>query len=398
MQFDLKLKQVQQKLTELNWDGWLLYNYRRSNDLACDFLEISPEALITRRFLYWIPQKGKPIKIVHAIEEGVLNHLPGEKITFQTWKEWEERIQDILISSRVVAMEYSPRNALPNLSKVDAGIVDLIRQFAVQVVSSAPLLQHFTGIWNGEKWKLHREAADALCRIVDKVWGRIAHFLKEGKLLTEFDVQQFMAEQFGNEQCHSDDLPICAVNANSANPHYSPNPDTALPIQKGDLILIDLWCKKKVSQAVYADITRVAMASSEPPPLQNSIFHIVRQAQKAATKLVEERFLKKQPVMGWEVDQAARNVIQTAGYGDYFIHRTGHNIDTKDHGNGANIDNYETHDDRLLLPRTCFSIEPGIYLPGKFGIRLEYDVFIHEDGKIQTTGGEQDELLCLFKQ
>ncbi len=394
--FEHIIEKAQRTLSGEHCDGWLLYDFRRSNELACDFLNISSNALLTRRFFYWIPCKGLPVKIVHGIESGVLDHLPGKKVLYRTWQELEKAIQTVLQDCSVVAMEYSPRNALPYISKVDAGTVEMVRDFGVKVISSASLLQQFSGIWDEGKFKHHLEAADVLSLIASEVWNLISKTLLENQTLTEFDVQQFMLGQFAKYDCIADDLPICAINANSANPHYVPSAKDSAVIRRSDFILIDLWCKKKVWNGVYADITRVAVAASKPTSEQRQVFEIVRLAQKTATDFIIERFSQDQAVRGWEVDQVCRDVIASAGCGDYFIHRTGHNIDSKDHGNGAHIDNYETHDDRLLLPSTCFSIEPGIYLPGHFGIRLEYDIFIHPSGKIQVTGGEQNEIMCLF--
>jgi len=390
-----KIKSTQEFLTQQNLDGWLLYDFRRNNDLACQFLEIGPAVLLTRRFFYWIPKQGEPVKIVHGIEEKSLENLPGRQIMYRTWQELEHALETILKGSGHVAMEYSPRNALPYLSKVDAGTVEMVRSKGVEVVTSAKLLQQFNGVWDEQKLKSHLEAADVLCKIVDQVWSLIAQHLREGQKITEYDVQQFMLDQFAKNRCISNDAPICAVNAHSANPHYAPTAESSSEIKKSDFVLIDLWCKREGEETVYADITRVAVAAKQPTEKQKLIFDIVRRAQETATQLVRDRFSQGVPVYGWEVDQACRDVIEKAGYGKYFIHRTGHNIDINDHGNGAHIDNYETHDDRELMPMTCFSIEPGIYLPGEFGVRLEYDVVIHRDKSIQVTGGTQNEIVTL---
>jgi Xaa-Pro dipeptidase len=376
-------------------DGWLLYDFRRSNELACQFLEIPTQKLLTRRFFYWIPLQGDPCKIVHAIEEAVLDSLPGTSIIYRTWQELDAAIAKVLTGVKRVAMEYSPRNALPYISKVDGGTLDIIRSLGVEVVSSGNLLQNFIARWDDYKLKSHLDAADVLSKVADQVWDMIRNNLKEGKYLTEYAVQQFMLERFTYHGCETADAPICAVNQNSANPHYIPSHESSAPIKSGDYILIDLWCKKKRPDAVYADITRVGIASDKPSPRQNEIFTIVREAQKKATEFVAEKVKENQPVQGWEVDQQCRNVIQNAGFSSYFIHRTGHNIDVLDHGPGAHIDNYETHDDRFLLPRTCFSIEPGIYLPDEFGVRLEYDVFIHPGGQVEVTGGIQEHIECV---
>lgn len=383
----MNLNKIQDQLAELQLDGWLLYDFRRSNELACQLLEIPADRLLTRRFFYWIPAVGEPVKLVHAIEDQTLNHLPGQTVRIHTWQELEGGLADILKGTKRVAMEYS---SLPAISRVDGGTVDLVRRFGVVVESSAALL---TSVWDEAQWRSHLAAAEALDAIAQETWDWIARALNVGKWPTEYEVQQFILERFAFHQCVSDDPPICAVNAHSADPHYTPSKNGSTPIQKGDFILIDLWCRKKGEETVYADITRVAVAAPQPTEEQQQIFSIVRRAQQAATDLVRERFARRQPLRGFEVDRAARSEIVKAGYGDFFIHRTGHNIDRRDHGPGTHMDDYETHDDRLVLPSTCFSIEPGIYLPGKFGVRLEYDVFIHPDGRVQVTGGEQNQIV-----
>jgi Xaa-Pro aminopeptidase len=396
MPFSDKLQEIQRSLQTAQLDGWLFYDFRGSNDLACKMLELSSDVFLTRRFFYWIPKEGNPVKILHGIEDHVLNHLPGEVLTYHTWQELESHIATVLKNSRKIAMEYSPRNAIPYVSKIDAGTMDVVRGCGVNVVSSADLLQQYTSVWSIAQLQTHLEAADVLCKTVDAAWKFIGKCLNEGKKITEYDVQQFILAEFEKYGCITAGSPICAVNAHSANPHYYPDKDNAVVIQMGDFILIDLWCKKEVLHAVYADITRVGVAAEKPTERQQAIFDIVKRARDAATEFVKKRFSNKQEVMGWEVDRCCRNVIVESGFGDYFIHRTGHNIDTEDHGGGANIDSLETQDTRHLLPGTCFSIEPGIYLPGEFGVRLEYDVFVHHDGQVQVTGGIQEAITCLF--
>ncbi|MCE5317090.1 MAG: M24 family metallopeptidase [Parachlamydia sp.] len=385
--------EIQRNLAEWGVDGWLLYDFRRSNELACQFLSIRSEQLLTRRFFYWIPTQGTPVKIVQAIEDKVLHHLPGETVRYRTWQELEAALKQVLQGAKRVAMEYSPRNALPAISRVDAGTIELVRGNGVEVVSSANLLQVPL---HEDQVRSHLEAAEALDATAEETWEWIARSLEAGRALTEYEVQQFILERFGFRDCVSDDPPICAVNEHSANPHYAPQMENSSIIQKGDFILIDLWCRKKGEGSVYADITRVAVAAEECTERQREVFSIVREAQEAATQLVKECFRDKRPLMGWEVDQAARDVIHRAGYGDYFIHRTGHNIAERDHGPGTHMDNFETRDDRLVTPMSCFSIEPGIYLPGEFGVRLEYDILVHEDGQSEVTGGVQDQIVRLL--
>jgi Xaa-Pro dipeptidase len=395
MRFETKIKDIQENLSKAKIDGWLLYDFRRSNDLACEILEIPADRLLTRRFFYWIPFEGTPVKIVHAIEPGSLEHLPGKMLTYRSWLELETHLNFILQGSNQIAMEYSPRNAIPYLSKVDAGTMDLIRNFGPEVVSSADLLQKYTSVWDAHKLATHLAAAEVLCNTVDNAWKLIADCIKTKQAITEYEVQQFILGEFSRYNCIASDSPICAVNAHSADPHYCAVKAHATTIKAGDFILIDLWCKKDVPGAAYADITRVGVAADKPTAKQQTIFNIVKDARDAGTKLVMDRFSQGQPVMGLEVDQCCRDVINEAGYGEFFLHRTGHNIGEKDHGNGANLDNLETQDSRLLLKGTCFSIEPGIYLSGDFGVRLEYDVYVHHNGQVQVTGGIQESIECL---
>lgn len=393
-----RILKIQHSLRLAELDGWLFYDFRRSNDLACQFLGIEPKTLLTRRFFYWIPKNGEPIKIVHRIEEKVLDHLPGNKRCYHSWRELEAHVASLLSGSKRIAMEYSPRNAIPYLSKVDAGTVDLIRELGVEVVSSADLMQAHTAVWDSYKLETHLAAAKVLEATVDKAWRYIADSLMAGRPITEYAIQQYILKEFAQHDCISGDSPICAVNAHSADPHYCAPAGHSQQIEPGDFILIDLWCKQNKPGAVYADITRVGVTAPRPTPRQQAIFDIVKKARDAGTELVKSRFSQGKPLMGCEVDHCCREVIGAAGYGEFFIHRTGHNIDENDHGNGANLDSLETKDTRLLLPGTCFSIEPGIYLPGEFGVRLEYDVFVHPRGQVQITGGIQDSITCFFNR
>lgn len=390
--FSDRLPSIQQKLNQQKIDGWLFYDFRCSNDLACEFLEIPSSTLLTRRFCYWVPQKGEPIKIVSIVEPHVLDHLPGTTQSYRSWKEFEGHICSLLQNVSSIAMEYSPRNAIPSVSKVDAGTMEIIRNCHVEVMSSADLLQSYMSVWDAYKLSTHLAAAQILDATASNTWQFIKQKLKNKETITEYDVQQFMLDEFKKNKCMTNSPPICAVNEHSADPHYSPSKINPTVIKEGDFILIDLWCKQDVPKAVYADITRVGVAADKPTEKQQKIFSIVKRAQEEGTKLVQESFASGTPLMGWEVDQTCRKVIEDAGYGPFFVHRTGHNIDIQDHGNGANLDNLETQDRRLLLPGTCFSIEPGIYLSGEFGVRLEYDVYVHHDGHIQITGGIQEQI------
>lgn len=394
MRLEEKIHSAVQSLNEKKINGWLLYDFRRNNDIACQFLEIPSSELLTRRFFYWIPAVGNPIKVVHTIEENALDHLPGSKNTYHTWQELEQILGKILQGQHTVAMEYSPKNAIPYVSKVDGGTIDMIRSCGCEVVSSADLMQQFIAVWTPEQLKSHLEAAKVLEEAVDKAWKLIFNSIRNGIRISEYDVQQFILNQFLLNNCISTERPICAVNGNTANPHYMATDKVHTTIKADDLIMIDLWCKQNSPNAVYADITRMGFSGPKPLPRYQEIFWIVKQARDQATEFLKSRVEGRTPVYGWEVDQVARDVIQHAGYGQYFIHRTGHNIGETDHGPGANIDNLETHDTRKLIPGTCFSIEPGIYIPGEFGIRLEYDVYLTMEGGVQITGGIQEQLYC----
>lgn len=391
-----KILEAQRHLKEAKVDGWLLYDFHKNNPLAHRFLEIPSNVFMTRRFFYWIPKEGSPVKIVHAIESHALDDWPGEKRIFLSWQSLEKELASLLSHVHLVAMEYSPRNAIPYVSHVDAGTIDFIRSLNIEVVSSAGFLPYFTAVITKTQGESHIRAGKALDRIVNATWKWIGAELRESASLSEYDVQQHILAQFLDAKLITDHPPIVAVNAHSADPHYEPPKKGSSTIQKGDFILIDLWAKEEREGSIFADITRVAVAASQPTQRQEEIFQIVREAQKKAIALVEHRFREKKRVEGWEVDEAAREVIRKAGYADFFLHRTGHSIETSLHGSGANIDNLEMHDVRPILSSSCFSIEPGIYLKGEFGVRLETDVYVHSDGKVEVTGGEEEKLVRLF--
>lgn len=393
--FEAKIKEVQSTLMEHGLEGWLLYDYRHSNALAHTFLEIPKDKMVSRRFFYWIPQKGDPIKIVSLIEPYTLDHLPGVKWFFRGWQELERLLFSLAVENTKIAMEYSPFNSLPNVSKVDAGMVELIRKAGATIISSANILQRYTSVWTQMQLESHLAAADVLDKIADRTWAYIERALQQKTLVDEYQVQQFMLQEMEKEGCCTDDWPTCAVNIHSADPHYHPQPGMAFPIREGDFILIDLWCKQKIPHAVYADITRVGVAAACPAPKQQEIFAIVKEARDAAALFIRENYEKKHLIQGWQVDQVCRDLIQTAGYGEYFFHRSGHNIGEEVHGPGANLDNLETHDYRHLLAGTCFSLEPGIYLPQQFGVRLEYDIYLEPQGQMRITGGIQEELVTM---
>ena len=388
-----KIEQVKKYLEAEGIDGWLLYDFHGSNPLTRSFLEISAGAVTTRRFFYWIPVRGAPVKLVHAIEGGVLDSWPGEKRIFSSWQTLQAELGRLVKGAKRVAMEYSPNNAIPYVSKVDGGTVDLVRSFGPEVVTSGNFLPFFTAVFGEMQGEGLIRTGRALDRIVQDAWAWIESHLKQKQKITEYDVQQKILADFASLDLFTDSPPIVAVNEHSADPHYEPQRGNSSMIQPNDWILIDCWAREKHPGSIFADMARLGVAGLYPTPKQQELFHIVREAQVAATELVKSRFAARQTLMGWEVDDAARNVIKEAGYGEFFIHRTGHSIDTNVHGSGANMDNLEMHDDRPLIPNTALSIEPAIYLPGLFGVRLEYDLYIHKDGKVDIIAGEQNAVM-----
>lgn len=381
--FDLKA--VQQAIADQGFDGWLLCDFRGSNVLAQRIVGISPEKSGSRRWAYFVPVKGEPRKLVHRIEPGALDHLPGsDKTVYLPWQQYEAGMQHLVGSARKVAMEYSPRNAIPYVSKVDAGTIELVRSFGAEVVSSGDLIQCFEAVWDDEQEKTHFEAAKLTDAAYAVTWKYIAESIRQKGQVTEKQVQDRIMAYFETNGMMTYSPPIVGVNAHSGDPHY----DTGnAPIKENDFVLVDLWAKMKKPRAVYSDLTRVGFVGKTVPEKYTKIFTIVAAARDAAIALVQDRFASNKVVHGWEVDQAARDVITKAGYGEYFVHRTGHSIGQETHGNGANIDNLETQDQRKIMRRTCFSIEPGIYLP-EFGVRSEVNVYVDGEGKVHVTGGE----------
>jgi Xaa-Pro dipeptidase len=391
---------IQQALKEAKLDGWLFYSFRDSDPIASNILRMPTEGhLATRRWFYYVPQSGEPTRILHSIERSVLDHLPGEKLIYLPWQQLHSHLKNTLTASSAhprIAMQYSAEAAIPYLSRVDAGTVELIRSFGVEIVSSADLVQRFESAWGDEQLAMHDEAARGLYESVKSAFEEIGKRIKAGTPTTEYDIQQYILNCFTDRGMFSKDPPIVAVNGNSAMPHYGPTAEQHSPIKKGDFVLIDLWAKLDRPNSVYADITWTSFVGEQVPDEVTKVFNVVRDGRDAATEFVKEAFAAGRTIYGWQVDDVCRDVIQKAGYGEYFIHRTGHSIHTEVHGNGANIDNLETKDDRVLIPRTCFSIEPGIYLEGKFGVRSEIDVYVGER-EARVTGGEpQKEVVAIL--
>ena len=391
-----RVKAIQRALQERNIDGWLMADFRGRNVIANRVLLRTSEAMGTRRWFYWIPARGTPVRICHIIEPHCLDGYPGEQRIYLSWKQLHAELKRALRGARTVAMEFSPNNDIPYVSLVDGGTIDLIRSFGVRVVSSADLVQQFEAVWSDAQRETHFAAARKLIRIKDRAFLFIKQALLEGRSITEYDVQQYIVRLYREEGLVADHDPIVAVNANASNPHYAPTRTQSSPIRKGDLILIDIWARLDQPDSIYADTTWMAYAGETVPEKYARIFRIVYEAQSRALDLIGQRFRAGKVVYGWEADDAARHTIRQYGYEKYFIHRTGHSIGREVHGNGANLDNLETRDNRPLIPRTGFSIEPGIYLP-EFGVRSEIDVYIDPaQGPIVTTAPRQTAIIPLF--
>ena len=374
----MQLEQIQQALATAKLDGWLFYDFRKSNPIAYNVLTLSKDEPYTRRWFYFVPARGNPTALVSAVESHVLRTLPGVKRIFRTWQEMQAYLKDLLRPGTRIAMEYSPLNAIPYMSRVDGGTLDLIRSFGVEVVSSANIAQRFEARLTNEQIDSHREAGRRIITAKDALFKELAAKLRADQPLDEYSVQQRFLTLL-QETGTIPDLPHVAVNANAGNPHYESTASNHSPIQRGDLILLDFWACLPIPGSIYADYTWMAFAGAreEIPLHQRAVFEIVRQARDAAIAFVRQRLAENQPIEGRQVDDVTRAVIAKAGYADHFIHRTGHSIGATVHANGANLDNYETQDDRLLLPNTCCSVEPGIYLP-EFGIRSEVNLLILE--------------------
>jgi Xaa-Pro aminopeptidase len=400
-----RIFEIQETLRQSGLDGWLLYDFRGGNPLARRVLRFPEGAHATRRWFYFVPARGEPRKLVHRIESGVLDHLPGEKRIYLRWQELEAGVRWLLgigeggsSGALRVAMEYAPGVTNPYVSYVDAGTVEFVRGLGVDVASSGDLIQQFEAALDDEQWAMHLEAARLTDAAYAVAWKLIAERVRAGEAVTELDVRRTIMEYFEKHGLVTDHGPIVGVGPHSGDPHYDPTTETNSPIVEGSFVLIDLWAKLKRPRSIYSDLTRVGFVGRSVPERYAEIFRIVAAARDAGIAAVREAYESGRPIRGFEVDDACRRVIEAAGYGEYFVHRTGHNIGENTHGNGAHMDNLETREERLVARRTLFSIEPGIYLP-EFGVRSEVNVFVDGGGQVHVTGGElQREVLPVLAQ
>lgn len=387
---------IQKALQAAKLDGWLFYDFRKSDPLAPRILMLGDNASGSRRWFYYIPASGEPTKVVHSIERAKLDPLPGKRLVYRGWEEQHAHLRDTLSKQKRIAMQYSPMNDIPYISRVDAGTIELVRSFGVEIVTSAELVQQFEAVLTPAQRQSHIEASDKMHRILLEAFAEIGRNIRADKPITEYDIQQFIARRLEEEGMNRENG-IVAVNANTANPHYFPTREANLPIKRGDFVLLDYVSKMRQPGAICTDQTWTGYVGESVPEEFVRIFNIVREARDAATEFVRKNVREGKSIRGAEVDDVSRGVIKRAGYEEQFTHRTGHSIGEEGHGNGVNIDNFETRDSRRITPGVCFSIEPGIYLEGKFGVRSEIDVYVG-DKDIEVTGQPiQTEIVAILK-
>jgi len=389
----LDIQGIQNDLRAAKLDGWLFYDFRGRDPIAQRILKL-PEGMRTRRWFYYVPTKGAPRKLVHKIEAASLASLPGETLYYAAQDELRKNLEKILHRAKRVAMQYSPKNEIPYVAMVDAGTIELVRSSGPKVVSSADLVQKYEACWSAAQLESHLTAGSAIDRIVREAFQHAANSVRENIPLTEYHLKQWILKEFDAAGLMTEEGPDVAVGPHASDPHYAPLPGKSSPIREGDLLLLDVWGKTKASGSVYYDVTWVGYLGAKVPEKHAKIFNIVRRARDKAIELIRSSIAAGKRLQGWQVDRAARGVIEKAGYGKYFFHRTGHSIGETIHGNGVNMDGLETRDTRHLIPRTCNSVEPGIYLP-EFGIRSEVDVYIGER-EARVTGAVQTEVLALL--
>jgi Xaa-Pro dipeptidase len=395
-----RVAEIQRALRDAKLDGWLFCDFRHSDPLAYRILKLDEKMLVSRRWFYYVPASGEPVKIVQSIEQFKLDSLPGRKLVFRGWQELHARLREVLApakeSKRRVAMQYSPMNDIPYISRVDAGTIELVRSFGVEPVSSAELVQQFEAVFSPDQHRMHVEASDKMHRIIQEAFAEIARRIRADKRTTEWDIAEFMLRRYKEEGMEQEPM-IVAVNANAANPHYMPTKEKNSPIKRGNFVLIDAATKLNKPDAVATDQTWTGYVGESVPEEYSRIFNIVREARDSAVDFVRKNIRAGKPIRGAEVDDVSRGVITRAGFAEQFTHRTGHSIGEETHGNGVNIDDFETRDSRRIIPGVCFSIEPGIYFEGKFGVRSEINVYV-ADKDIEVTGQPiQTEIIPILK-
>ncbi|MBM4175442.1 MAG: aminopeptidase P family protein [Ignavibacteria bacterium] len=390
----MNIKQIQEQLKRNKFDGWLFYDFHNRDHLAYRILGLENKHT-TRRWFYFIPVKGEPKKLVSAVESTKLDSLPGKKSIYLAWTEQHRLLKQILGSPKKIAMQYSSKNNIPYVSIVDAGTIELIKSLGHKISSSADLISIFEALIDERGYQLHKEAQQDIDEIRKDAFNQIRESIDSGKKLTEWELQQYIMQRFSENNLITSAEPIVGINDNPADPHFEPKKEGDYYFKEGDTVLIDLWAKKNVEGGIYYDITWVGYVGHNPPQKYINIFEAVKAARNAAVDFVKENFSKGKKCYGWQVDDVCRNVVKKAGFGKYFIHRTGHSIGEETHGNGPNIDNLETKDERMLMPGCMFSIEPGIYIKGEMAVRTEINMFINHNGSAEVTGEIQDEIILI---
>jgi Xaa-Pro aminopeptidase len=391
----MDLQKIQKALRDKRIDGWLLCDFRNRDYLAYRVVGLNFEKMTSRRWYYYIPAKGEPRKLVSAVERMRLDSLPGKRMVYLSWQELHSSLRKMMGPKKKIAMQYSPKNNVPYVSMVDGGTIELLKSLGYKIVSSADLVQMFVSVIPEDGYRTHIEAGRIMDRIRAEAFDQIRSAVRNNTGATEYDVQQYIMRRFKEEGLTTYDPPMVGVNDHPADPHFDTLKEGARQFRQGDTVLIDMWAKKDVPGGIYYDITWVGYIGDTPPAKYVRIFNAVKAGRDAAVKFVKEKFARGETCYGWQVDDACRNVVKKAGFGKYFLHRTGHSITEETHGNGVNIDNLETKDERALLPGCCFSIEPGIYLEGEMAVRTEINMFIRHDGVPEVTGEVQQELVLL---
>ena len=391
----MNLEAIQTALRDAGFDGWLFYDHHHRDPIGEHILGLDPKAHITRRWYYFIPAQGEPRKLVHRIEQGRLDTLPGSKGLYSSWQELAHGLKAMLSGFRRIAMQYSPDNAIMYVSMADAGTVEFVRSLGKQIVGSADLVSQFEAVLTEKQILSHSVAQRAIDEILEEGWKEIGRRLRPAKgirgKVTEYDIVQWLSHGMKRANLVWENGPNVSVNANCSDSHYEPTADHTSEIKEGDFLLIDIWGRVDHTEAIFYDITWTGVVGREPTEREQQVFETVRNARDAAISAVEQAFATGRSIRGFEADDASRSVIRAAGFEGYFTHRTGHNIAHEIHGPGAHLDNLETHDVRQILPNTCFSVEPGIYLPD-FGVRSEVDM-LTAPGKAWVTGKIQRELV-----
>lgn len=390
----MRIAEIQQALRQEGLDAWLFFDHHHRDPLAYRVLQFEPAQMVTRRWYYLVPAEGEPVGLVHKIESNILGDLPGSRRAYAGWIQQREQLGAMLAGYGKVAMQYSPNCAVPYVSNIDAGTIELVRETGVQVMTSANLVQLFEAACTREQYETHMAAGVKVDAIRRAAFAKVGQALAAGTAVTEIEIQQFLLDSFQREGMFTDHGPIVAVNAHAGDPHYAPTAQNSVEIRKGDLLLIDLWAKLDQPGAIYYDITWTGFCGPVPPDNMLNVFAAVSSARDAAIACVKDTVAAGQPLYGYMVDDACRGYLIAKGLAENFFHRTGHSIGEEVHGNGANMDNYETHDERLVIPGACFSVEPGVYL-SDFGIRSEVNMFRHE-GSAEVTGEIQRELMRLL--